>query len=143
MARSIDPIPRGGKLFAGRPASENAQEYAERFAKYVPAEVIAAYLTLLPIVVSGTDPDTHRRTLLLGVIFGLGVVFTPLYLWRFPGDRRVKQYHFVLSTTAFVLWSYSIRGGFLEDIGAYDPVLAPILLVTFTLASGLAAPTAR
>lgn len=141
MARLIDPVPRGGKLFAGDNKGDAARDYAERVAKYVPAEIIAAYLALLPIVVSGTDPDTTRRTMLLGLIFAIGVIFTPLYVWRFPAQTTVKTYHVVLSTLSFVLWSYSIRGGFLEDIGWYDAVLAPILLTVFTLASGLLAPT--
>jgi len=143
MARLIDPVPREGRLFAGDSNREKSQEWAERVAKYVPAEVIAAYLALWGIVLSGTEADTDRRTILLGVIFGIGVIFTPLYLWRFPGDLEVKKFHVVLSTLAFVLWCYSIRGGFLDDIGLYDSVVASILLVTFSLASGFAAPTER
>jgi hypothetical protein len=141
VARLIDPRPRGGALFAGTSTGDKAQDYAERVAKYVPAEVIAAYLTLLPIVLAQSDADTARRTNLLALIFFLGVVFTPLYLWRFPGELKVKWFHLVLSTAAFALWTYSIRGGWLEDVGLYDNVVAPILLVAFTLASGLIAPT--
>lgn len=143
MSRLIDPVPSEGKLFSGDDASEKAQDYLERVAKYVPAETIAAYLTLLPIVLAQTDPETTRRTIWLFVILALGAVFTPLYLWRFPGDRRVKWFHFVISTVAFVVWVYSIRGGWFDDIGAYDTVGATVSLVAFTLASGLFAPTAR
>src|SRR4051794_28812621 len=117
MARLVHPVPRKGELFAATDSSGKAQEYAERVAKYVPAEVIAAYLTLLPIVLSGTDPDSDRRELLLGVIFGIGVIFTPLYLRRFPGERKVKTYHLVISTIAFVIWSYVIPNGFLAEAG--------------------------
>jgi hypothetical protein len=143
MSRLIDPIPRGGKLFSGDDKEEKAQHYLERVAKYVPAETIAAYLTLLPIVLSGTDAETTRRTVWLAVIFALGALFTPLYLWRFPGELKVKWFHFVISTAAFVVWVYSIRGGLFDDLGVYDTVAAAVSLVTFTLASGLFAPTAK
>lgn len=141
MGRLIDPIPRGARLFSGGDKGEKTQEYLERVAKYVPAEVIAAYLALLPVVLSATDPDTTRRTIWLAVIFGLGVVFTPLYLWRFPGASSVKWFHFVVSTTAFVIWVYSIRGGLFDDVGGYDTVGAAVSLAAFTLLSGLLAPT--
>lgn len=143
MSRLIEPVPRGGRLFAaGATTSEKTNSYLERVAKYVPAETIAAYLTLLPIVVSGTTADTTSRKVWLAVIFTIGVVFTPLYLWRFPGDLKVKWYHLVISTIAFIVWTYSIRGGLFDDLGIYSTVGAAVSLVVFTLASGLFAPTA-
>jgi hypothetical protein len=143
MSRLIDPVPRGGKLFAaGDTTGQKAQTYLERVAKYVPAEIIAAYLSLLPVVLAGTSADTTRRTVWLAVIFAIGAIFTPLYLWRFPGDLKVKWYHLVISTAAFVVWTYSIRGGLFDDVGIYDTVGAAVSLAVFTLASGLFAPTA-
>ncbi len=142
MSRLIEPAPAGNKLFAGEGKGEQAQEYGERVAKYVPAEIIAAYLTLLPLVLSGTDPDTGRRTAYLAIILSIGVIFTPLYLWRFPGTKRIKVFHLIISTLAFVVWAYSIPEGLFGDVGIYDRVGAAILLVVFTLASGLFAPSA-
>jgi hypothetical protein len=143
MARLIDPVPRGGGLLSGEHTREKAQAYGERVAKYVPAEIIAAYLALLSIILSNTQANTDRRTIWLTVIFGVGTVLTPIYLWRFPGDVIIKRYHLVLSTAAFVIWVYSIRGGMFDDLGLYEPIAAPALLVIFTLVSGLIAPTAR
>jgi hypothetical protein len=142
MSRLIDPVPRGGSLFAGNTKTAKTQTYLERVAKYVPAEIIAAYLTLLPIVLSGTTADTTSRKVWLAVIFAIGTIFTPLYLWRFPGDLKVKWYHLVISTLAFVVWTYSIRGGLFDDVGLYSTVGAAVSLVVFTLTSGLFAPTA-
>jgi len=129
-------------MFSGSAKGDSARAYGERVAKYVPAEVIAAYLTALPIVISGTPAHSTRRTVWLGLIFAFGIIFTPLYVWRFPSETEVKVYHYVLSTAAFVIWSYSIRGGFLDDRGLYDAVGAALILIVFTLISGLFAPTA-
>ncbi len=141
MPRLISPVPGGGRLIAGGHDGKKKEEYGERVAKYVPAEVIAAYLALLPLVIAGSSAGSSRRTVLLAVILGIGVVFTPLYLWRFPAEKNVKKFQLVISTLAFVVWSYSIPEGLFDDIGIYDQVVAPIALVVFTLASGLFAPT--
>jgi hypothetical protein len=142
MSRLIEPVPVKGSLRGGeRDKKDKAQDYGERVAKYVPAEVIAAYLALLPVVIQGTSADTSERTIFLAVIFGMGVVFTPLYLWRFPGEKKVKQFQLVISTLAFLAWTYSIPEGLFDDIGVYNRVGAAILLSVFTLASGLFVPT--
>lgn len=144
MSRLIDPVPRdGGRLFAGEDKKEKGQEFGERVAKYVPAEIIATYLTLLSFVLAGTDADSDRRILFLGIIFLVGLIFTPLYIRSLPGITKVKRYHYFLSTAAFVFWAYSIPGGFFDDLGIYDQVAAAILLAIFTLASGLTAPTEK
>lgn len=139
MSRLIERVQGRPKLFAE--GGEGAKEYGERIAKYVPSEIIAAYLALLPVVLAGTDADTTKRTVLLAVILAVGLVFTPLYLRRFEGSSKVKKYHLVISTAAFLVWSYSIQGGLFDDVGIYDHVVAAILLTIFTLASGLFAPT--
>jgi hypothetical protein len=142
VSRLIEPVPVKGSLRAEqRDKKEKAQSYAERVAKYVPAEVIAAYLALLPVVIQGTSTDSDERTVFLAVIFGVGIIFTPLYLWRFPGESAVKKYQLVISSLAFLAWSYSIPEGLFDDIGIYNRVAAAIILAVFTLASGLFAPT--
>lgn len=142
MSRLIEPVPVKGSLRAGeRDKKKKAQDYGERVAKYVPAEVIAAYLALLPVIIQGTSADTSERTVFLAVIFGMGVLFTPLYLWRFPGEKAVKKFQLVISTVAFLAWSYSIPEGLFDDIGIYNRLAAAIVLAFFTLASGLFAPT--
>lgn len=45
MSRLVKPATRGAKMFSGSNKGEAAQEYGERVAKYVPGEIIAAYLT--------------------------------------------------------------------------------------------------
>jgi cation transport ATPase len=142
MSRLIEPVPAKGSLRAGeRDGKEKAQDYGERVAKYVPAEVIAAYLALLPVIIQGTSADSSERTVFLAVIFCGGVLFTPLYLWRFPGEKAVKRFQLVISTAAFLAWSYSIPEGLFDDIGIYNRVAAALILAFFTLASGLFAPT--
>ena len=70
MARLVTPRPAAGGLFASGAPSDAVKEYFERVAKYVPAEIIAAYLTALPVITGTTDEDSGLRTGLYAVLFG-------------------------------------------------------------------------
>jgi hypothetical protein len=50
------------QLFSGG-AAQTAKDYLDRVARYVPAEILAAYLTLLPLVI-GTTKDNPPSALL-------------------------------------------------------------------------------
>jgi hypothetical protein len=115
------------------------KEYLERVAKYVPAEIIAAYLTLLPIVAGTTDEDTTMRTRLYFIILVGSVVLTPLYFRFMANATQPKRLQMLVSTIAFVIWAYSL-GGWFADQDIYHEGVAAILLVFFTLISGLVAP---
>jgi hypothetical protein len=141
MSRLVKPVPAKGDLKADRSKTQKAQDYGERVAKYVPAEVIAAYLALLPVVIQGTTADTTERTVFLAIIFAIGLIFTPAYLWRYPGEKSVKKLQIGVSTAAFVIWAYSIPEGLFDDVDIYNRVAAAILLAVFTLVSGLFTPT--
>lgn len=140
MSRLVRGKRPGASAFAGRPRGEAAREYGERVAKYVPAEIIAVYLTLTPVILSGTDDGTTRRTVLLAVVLGVGVVLTPVYLLRFAEEGAPKVLHLVIATIAFVVWAYGI-GGFFTDIGWYDAVVAAVVVGLFSLVSGAFVPT--
>jgi hypothetical protein len=97
-------------------------DYAARLLKYVPAEVIALYVTLDGVVQAGNAP----RTQLLWLVFALGLVATPLYLWRVGSVR--KRLQLVIATGAFAVWVLAIGGPF-EAIGMnrmYGTLLLPI-----------------
>jgi hypothetical protein len=107
----------------------------------VPAEVVAAYLALLPIVNAATAAGSHERTLLLAfVLFGCGAI-TPFYLARVADPKKPKRMHMVIGTVGMFVWAYSI-GGWFTAIGAYKAGLAAILVTFFSLLSGLFVPTA-
>lgn len=138
MSRLVEARPRGARAFTGNEA-QNAKDYLDRVARYVPAEILAAYLTLLPIVVATTKTEASLRNGLLAVVlFGLLLINIPYLLRATPvGAPRLK--HIVVSTLAYLVWTYSI-GGFWTALGFYREAVAAILIVFVSLGSGLVIP---
>jgi hypothetical protein len=140
MSRLVDAAPPGVTAFSGQSRDKATKDYAERVAKYVPAEVIAAYLALVPLVIGTTEADTDLRDgLLLLVLVGC-TIFTPLYLNRLAESGRPKRLHLIVATIAFVIWSYSI-GGFFTEVDLYHEAIAGITVAFYTLGAGLLVPT--
>jgi hypothetical protein len=111
--------------------------YLERLAKYVPVEIIAAFLAIrgyvdsqgggaplavtspvpAPSVVSPAaaplvaSPGMMPEELEIALFAGL-VVLTPLYLSKVGGDVPRKALQIAIATLSFVVWTYAIGGPF-------------------------------
>jgi len=137
----VDAKPPGARAFADAPDNKKAvQDYLERVAKYVPAEIIAAYLTGLPVVTATTTEDTTGRTVLYGVLLLGCVIFTPLYIKFMAEDNQPRRTQQWIGIAAMLIWAYSI-GGFFTDIGWYHAGVAALTIIFFSLGTGLAIPT--
>jgi hypothetical protein len=114
--------------------------YFDRIGKYIPGEVIAAYMaldrTLVPDARSFTDalkqypvlarsgsesvallsnPAALRafHLLLPFLALAIGLIFTPLYIRQLAhsgGPPGPWQTQAVISTVAFLIWAYAIQG---------------------------------
>ena len=140
MSRLVRPRPASGRFFSEGSQSDAVKEYLERVAKYVPAEIIAAYLTALPIIKGTTDDGENLRTVLYGVIFAVCLILTPFYFRFMAQPGEPKRLHMAISCVAFVVWAYSL-GGLFDDIGVYHEGVSALALIIFSLFSGLIAPT--
>ena len=148
-------------------------EFADRLAKYIPAEVLGAYLALengldlktAVTKVKTTAVSTAATTEAAGAnvqtvlekfgpqlpmgVFLLGLVFTPLYIWHL--GRTTKSpwaTHALVATLAFAVWAYAMGGSFfMQSYGSvaalYDGKLASAALIVFTLISGLVKPPSQ
>ena len=112
--------------------------FGERVVKYIPAEVLAAW-----VAASGIIPSvaSQRQQVTFWVTFALGVIFTAGWTWRqtrLP-DRKPAVIQIVISTIAFVIWAYAMGGPFALS-GVYDPAIGSLLLIFYTLAVGFVVP---
>ena len=114
------------------PQSNNNQEYFEKIAKLIPAEIIAAYIAIVGLIPAINDPKTEL--IVLAVVFALGVVGTPIYLRSMAEKGQPIKMHLVLSTIAFVVWGYSISGYLIPEI--HNAAIASIILIVFSVISG-------
>lgn len=130
------------------PALQNAivaDDYLQRLAKYVPAEVIAFFIFINAIIDQAAKAGGKSAvmagfpvmTVALGALI-VATILTPLFVWyvREEGDAWITNA--VVSTLAFPFWAYAI--GALGFADYRDGNLAAILLATFTVVSGLVAP---
>lgn len=134
MSRLVDPRP--SVRLTGGPSSADA--YAQRVAKYIPGEIIAAYLSVNGILMSVKPEDEARLPVAWG-FFILCVVLTPIYFWVLSKANQPKRLHLFMSTIAFVIWAYAM-GGVFDIAGYHKPWIGSVLLIAFTLISGLIAP---
>ncbi len=112
--------------------------FGDRVVKYIPAEVLAAW-----VAASGIIPSVaaQRQLATFWVAFVLGVVFTAAWTWRqtrLPNQKTAVT-QIVLSTIAFVIWAYAMGGPFSLS-GVYDPAIGSLLLIFYTLAVGFVVP---
>lgn len=142
MSRLVTPLASGddrAQLASGE--ANDRRAYLERVAKYVPAEVLAAYTALLGFF-GAVRPDWQVPVYWAG--FAVCLAATPLYLSKMGRQSEPKQTHLVVSSIAFVVWAYSIGGPTAvfgpDALAIYDPGLAGAAMVIFTLVSGLVIP---
>jgi len=130
---SEDSVPIGAATFresSGRQSLKSRTEltpdtYRDKLLKYIPAEVVALYLTLDLIWRSTSEAEAWLRWLIL--IFGL--VATPLYLWRIQRVRKWIQ--LLVSTVAFLVWTFALGGPFVS-LSWYKAIYGALLLPMFT-----------
>jgi hypothetical protein len=139
MGRLVQARPRGTKPRFVRGSANDS--YLERVAKYVPAEVIAAYVVIVGL--TGHVGLSGRFAASL-TVFLCCLVLTPAYLWRMGHPGETKVVHMLVSSIAFAIWAYAVggAGGIFGPDGwnVYDASWASIALTLFTLASGLVEP---
>jgi hypothetical protein len=121
--------------------------YLERIAKYVPAEILA-FSIFINAILDQAVKSGGKLTAMAGVpvvtiamvAFLTCWVFAPLFAWyvRQRGDAWVINAF--VSFLAFPVWSYAIGNVAFHDYR--DGNLAAIVLVSFSLLSGLIAPRA-
>ncbi len=117
-------------------AAETPDGFLDRVAKYIPAEIIGAYLAVEKILDTGSEDRVLAIVTL--ILFAL---LTPLYFRMLPGDEHCKRLHMIVSTLAFLVWSYALPGAAWVLLGLENAKLAAVLLVVSSLLFGLIQPS--
>ena len=139
MARFV--VPRGQSSMGGNAAAAAADAedgYLERVAKYIPAEILTAYVALLNI--APTDPA--KASVRSGILIVAAIacfILTPIYFYFRAKPPLPKRLQIIIATVAFVVWSYALGGIWIER-GLHQPEIASALLILFTLVAGIFEP---
>jgi len=106
--------------------------YLAKVVKYIPAEIVAAYVAASRALEATRDQVAYGT--LLWVVAGALLVLTPvwmLYATREPG-RPPATFQAAAATVAFACWVFALGGPF-ESIAWYRPVYGTLVLVFATL----------
>lgn len=104
-------------------------DYISKLLKYIPAEAVAVYLMLDGILRSLGDCRSVEGW--FWAALGVGLVGTPLYLWRLA--KVTKKVQLFISTIAFAVWVFSLGGPFACTFASwYKPFYGTIVLVIYT-----------
>ncbi len=109
--------------------------YIEQVVKYIPSEIVAAYLFLDGILKSS---EKVTETFFWGVFLFL-LAATPAYIWAITAEkeectgkvRKPAWDQIVISFFSFAVWVFAIGGPF-TYLSWYHPVYGSSLLVLFT-----------
>jgi hypothetical protein len=95
---------------------QTADETLTQILKYIPAEVVAAFLAIDGIFQSMKTPFMYQW-----VIFFAMLILTPFYLWKVTHDDNLNaaRSQMVVGFLAFFVWVFTIGGPFVSFGDAY------------------------
>jgi len=117
--------PAPGTPPPGAPGSAAVDNYTARLVKYIPVEIVGAYLAIDNLA----RIQEPVNITLLWVTFAVLMVLTPLYLFKIEKVRKPNQ--LLLSTGSFVVWVLALPGPF---VGLVDPIYSATALILYTVA---------
>ena len=121
-------------------APDNSQQQDDRMTriiKYIPSEVIAGYLAMKQLIPS-LPPNLHYGFYLGNVI--LFFVLNIIYLRQYANAGDPLKTHVVVSSVAFIIWTYCVDSGLTEMLHITVTGFPSILLLLFSIASGFIVP---
>lgn len=114
----------------GEEASPTKDDYLAKVAKYIPPEVLAAYLLLDSVVLAGTkDNSKEEAWWLFGLLLGSVVAVVAYNKSVLEIVRKAQN---TMSVVGFVVYVYAI-GGWFATIRGYEAWHATFAIVTFGL----------
>lgn len=148
-------VPRNaasGKFAAANLNDVPPDKYAERLVKYVPVEAVTLYALTDKMVIAfygisqtgGTNgaPVDWAFHAVPWVLFLLGLVGTPIYLYKRRLAKQPWVMHATISTLAFCCWVYTLGGSLVLIHHWYHALIAGIAAPVFTFVAGAFEPKA-
>ena len=117
----------------------NVDGYFDRVIKYIPSDVVGAWLAVTGIIKS-LEPGASNPPV-QWIAFIVGVILTAGWTWRQTTEpmQPTATVQILMSTIAFVVWVIALGGPF-ATLPGYKDYYGSLLLIGFTVAAGLVAP---
>lgn len=114
--------------------------YFDRIIKYIPADVVGAWVAANGFIGSPDASDPNRTT--VGwIVFVVGAVAAAAWTWKQTSEpgKPTAIVQIVMATAAFIVWVFALGGPF-KDLPWYRDAYGSLLLIGFTLFAGLITP---
>lgn len=112
--------------------------YFDKLIKYIPSEIVGAWIAIKGIIVSSSDiPVTF-----LWVLFIAFTSLTGVYIYKQTSERRKvpATTQILISIGAFIVWAFALGEPF-STLPFYRPIYGSILLILYNLAIPLVNPS--
>ena len=116
---------------------QDVDGYLDRLVKYIPAEIVAAWVAAAGIIAS-LQGDTE---VVLWIAFAIGVVVSFLWIILRTQEAQLSPAwtQAGIAAVAFVIWAFALGGPF-ATFSWYEPAYGSLLIIRFTLLAGLVIP---
>jgi hypothetical protein len=118
-----------GAVKVPSPQIPKEDDYTQKLLKYIPAEIVAAFIAIDGVIKSVTNPSIVAQWVILGVLF----LATVAYTWRAsekPGlPLAIDQ--ICISSIAFFIWVFTLGGPF-ASLSWYMSYYGTIALILYT-----------
>jgi hypothetical protein len=114
--------------------------YFDRVVKFIPADIIGAWIAASSIVKSSSGIPTNT---VLWICFVFGVIITPAWTLKQTNFQSLPpaRLQALVATAAFVVWVFALGDPF-SALSFYHQVYGSLVLIAFTLISGGIVPSA-
>jgi hypothetical protein len=99
-------------------------DYPARLLKYIPAEIIALFVTVNSLIISVKPPSVEIYN---WVIFFALLIVNLIYLWRMMNVNKVSQ--LAISTVSFAVWVYATGAGPFSELYIKQPLIATLVMI--------------
>ncbi len=112
--------------------SNKVDSYSDRLLKYIPADVVGAWLAVQGLIQSAGN-DVPKPGL-LWLSFGVGIAATAWWTFNQTEEPKKKPAwtQTAISTGAFFVWIFALGGPF-ATLPFYRPLYGSLLLIFYTL----------
>ncbi len=119
----------------GARATTNVDTYFDKLIKYIPADVVGAWIAAKGMIISASDVPKEK---IFWIAFGFGVIITIIWTIR---QTNVKGHviaitQTTISTIAFVIWVIALGGPPFN----MNPLYGSLLLILYTLIIAMVNP---
>ena len=107
-----------------------ADDYKTKVIKYIPAEIVTAYVTLEGIL----KASPNATNAVYWFVFLVLLALTPLYIWKVTSQPNKKPAwdQIIVSFFSFIVWVMALGGPF-ATLSWYSPLIPALLLPIYTL----------